>query len=113
MNGHRMSVIGNQQTYEGGHLRMIVRQLVGGWSFKEDDSSRSGQVPAVRLPPDGGVGLRCLALYSYFPQDAVTDELAFPKNAEVGEAEKLNDDWYSGVHAGRNGLFPSNHVRVL
>jgi hypothetical protein len=41
------------------------------------------------------------------------DELAFPKNAEIREAEQVNEDWFWGVYAGQKGLFPGNHVRVL
>ncbi|KAF2218479.1 hypothetical protein BDZ85DRAFT_299510 [Elsinoe ampelina] len=65
------------------------------------------------LPPDGGVGLRVQALWSYFPAEGVEDELAFPKNAEVREAEDINGDWFWGVYAGRRGLFPGNYGRVV
>ena len=111
--GHRMAVLGYQDTAQGGHLRITVREPVGGQAFKEDEISMSGHIPASGLPPDGGVGLRCLALYSYFPAEGVTDELAFPKNAEIREVGKLHDDWYWGVYAGDVNLFPSNHVRML
>ncbi|KAF4553377.1 Hypothetical protein D9617_7g031040 [Elsinoe fawcettii] len=65
------------------------------------------------LPPDGGVGLRVQALWSYFPAEGVQDELAFPKNAEIREAEDINGDWFWGVYAGRKGLFPGNYGRVV
>ena len=113
LSGHRMAVIGYQDTSDGGHLRMTVREPVGGWAFKEDDISMSSQIPSGGLPPDGGVGMRCLALYSYFPGEGLTDELAFPKNAEIREVENKNGDWFWGVYAGKINLFPSNHVRVL
>lgn len=113
LKGHRMAVVGYQDTSDGGHLRLTVREPVGGWAFKEDDISRRSQAPPGGFPPDGGVGMRCLALYSYFPADGVDDELAFPKNAEVREVENRNGDWFWGVYAGRINLFPSNHVRVL
>ncbi|KAK3718199.1 hypothetical protein LTR37_005314 [Vermiconidia calcicola] len=113
LQGHRMAVIGYQDRIEGGHVRRTVSEPVGGWDFKEDEGSRGGQIPSSGLPPAGGVGMRCLAVYNYFPNGDVTDELAFPKNAEIREAKSLNGEWYSGVYAGAVNLFPSNHVRTL
>lgn len=113
LQGHRMAIIGYQDTMEGGHLRMTVREPVGGWAFEEDEVSLSSQPPPSGFPPDGGIGMRCLAIYNYFPQEGVDDELAFPKNAEIREVEDKNGDWFVGVYAGAVNLFPSNHVRVL
>ncbi|KAL1635202.1 hypothetical protein SLS58_010372 [Diplodia intermedia] len=64
-----------------------------------------------QFPPDGGLGLRVLALWSYWPQEGVNDELMFPKGAEIREAEDINGDWYWGCYCGRKGLFPGNYVR--
>ena len=110
---HRMAVIGYQDTLEGGHLRVVVRDRVGGAAFREDGISLSRQQPPGGYPPDGGVGMRCLALYCYWPGEGVEDELAFPKNAEVREVEDRNGDWFWGVYGGVGRLFPSNHVRRL
>lgn len=106
---HRMAVVGFQDTPEGGQQRVVVRDMVGGWALKEDEAS--AQAPAQVLPPDGGVGLRCLTLWNRFVPE--TDELYFPKNAEIREAEQMNEDWFWGVYAGQKGVFPANHVRVL
>ena len=65
-----------------------------------------------KYPPDGGVGLRVLALWSYWPEEGVADELAFPKGAEIREVEDINRDWFWGCYAGRKGLFPGNYVKV-
>ena len=108
-----MAVVGYQDTHEGGHLRIVVRDRVGGAAFKEDEISLSGRAPPGGYPPDGGVGMRCLASWSYFAGDGVADEVSFPKNAEVREVEDRNGDWYWGVYGGKKGLFPSNHVRRL
>lgn len=113
LQGHRMVLIGYQDALEGGHLRTTIRELVGGWAFKEDSLSMSGQPPPNGYPPDGGMGSKCLALYNYVPKDGIVDELAFPKNAEIKEVEEMQADWYWGVYAGTINLFPSNHVRVL
>ncbi|KAF2650097.1 hypothetical protein K491DRAFT_761965 [Lophiostoma macrostomum CBS 122681] len=66
-----------------------------------------------RFPPNGGVGLRVLAAWSYFPTDGVQDELGFPKNAEIREAEDINGDWFWGTYCGGKGLFPGNYGRVV
>lgn len=105
LQNHRMSVVGFQDTPEGGQQRVVVRELVGGWALKDDGA------PQEIMPPDGGVGLRCLTLWNRFVPEE--DELAFPKNAEIREAEQVNEDWFWGVYAGQKGLFPGNHVRVL
>ena len=66
-----------------------------------------------RFPPDGGVGLIARAAYAWIPAEGVTDELSFPRGAEIREAMEILDEWYVGCYAGAKGLFPSNHVRVL
>ncbi|PNS19449.1 Class E vacuolar protein-sorting machinery protein hse1 [Sphaceloma murrayae] len=79
----------------------------------QDQGVTKGSGPALMLPPDGGVGLKVQALWSYFPAEGVGDELAFPKGSEIREVEDINGDWYWGVFAGRKGLFPGNHGRVI
>lgn len=66
-----------------------------------------------RYPPDGGVGLRLLATWQYWPDEGVQDELAFPRGAEIREAAAINEDWYWGVYCGAKGLFPANHVTTV
>ncbi|PGH09055.1 hypothetical protein AJ79_05784 [Helicocarpus griseus UAMH5409] len=65
------------------------------------------------FPPSGGVGLRLLALWSYYPDPDVTDEILFPRGAEITEAENINDDWMWGCYAGQKGLFPGGYVLVI
>ena len=125
-----------------GQRRIVVKDLVGGYALKDDGpnavgeewSWRDGQERQVRTistgsphtqlppdtnpllskyPPDGGVGLRVLGLWSYWPKEGVVDELAFPKGAEIREVEDINRDWFWGCYAGRKGLFPGNYVKVL
>jgi hypothetical protein len=57
--------------------------------------------------------LRVQALWSYFPGEGVSDELGFPRHAEIREAEDINGDWFWGVYAGSKGLFPGNYGRVV
>ncbi|KKK19742.1 hypothetical protein AOCH_006133 [Aspergillus ochraceoroseus] len=68
---------------------------------------------AFRFPPDGGIGLIVHAMWSYYPEDGVKDELMFPRGAEITEVENINDDWYWGCYAGMTGLFPGSHVEVV
>ncbi|KAI9882470.1 MAG: hypothetical protein M1823_005787 [Watsoniomyces obsoletus] len=82
-------------------------------SSKVDTISSSSISSPLHFPPDGGVGMRVLARWGYFPKDDVTDELMFPRNAEIREVEDINGDWYWGCYAGRKGLFPGPYVQVL
>lgn len=72
-----------------------------------------GIPPFRRFPPDGGVGLIVHALWSWYPEEEVEDELVFPRGAHITEAENINDDWFWGCYAGRTGLFPGSHVEVI
>ena len=112
--GHRMVIVGFEDR-DGGQLRIVVRDLVGGWAFKEDDEqARSPTSRATqRYPPDGGTGLRLQARWGYWPEEGVRDELAFPKIAEIREAADVNGEWYWGVYCGMMGLFPASHIAAL
>jgi hypothetical protein len=72
-----------------------------------------GISPFRRFPPDGGVGLVVHALWSWYPEDEVEDELVFPRGAHITEAENINDDWFWGCYAGRTGLFPGTHIEII
>lgn len=65
------------------------------------------------FPPDGGVGLRAVAKFSWYPEAGADDELMFPKGAVVAECRNVNDDWFHGTYMGSRGIFPSNYVVVL
>ncbi|KAK8159202.1 hypothetical protein IWX90DRAFT_389913 [Phyllosticta citrichinensis] len=111
--GHRMVVVGFEDR-DAGQRRIVTRDLVGGFALRDDDTPASpGGSSMAAFPPDGGLGLRAVALWSYYPAPHVRDELAFPKGAEIREAEDINGDWFWGVYAGAKGLFPGAYVRVL
>ena len=144
-NGHRMIVVGFQDS-EKGQRRIVVEDLVGGhalkeqdgspgaagarhWSWRDEDQTRqarsvSRSVANTNTPPgvetkirkyfpNGGVGMRVQALWGYWPQEGVRDELAFPKGAEIGECEDINGDWFFGHYCGRAGVFPGGYGRVV
>ncbi|KAH7063804.1 hypothetical protein BKA63DRAFT_183225 [Paraphoma chrysanthemicola] len=137
--GHRMVIVGFEDR-DGGQRRIVVRDLVGGYTLKEDDpdsgtrspttgvpmrewkwrdyngnvhnyrAPTTAAVPAQRLPPDGGIGLHLRARWNYLPEDGVKDELSFPRHGEIREATKINEDWYWGVYCGTTGLLPASFV---
>lgn len=144
-NGHRMIVIGFEDSVQG-QRRVVVEDLVGGhalndttdsegkvWRWRDESQQTQAKTistavngrsfggsiphpnnPAVgRYPPNGGVGMRVLALWSYWPQEGVEDELAFPRGAEIRECEDINGDWFLGIYCGRKGVFPGNYCRIL
>lgn len=69
--------------------------------------------PGQKFPPNGGSGMRVLALWSYWAAPDSVDELEFPKGALLSEVENINGDWFWGIYAGAKGLFPGNYVRIL
>ena len=73
-----------------------------------------GLTLSMRFPPDGGVGMRAVASWSWYPKDGVDpQELMFSRGAEVREIVDLNGDWYWGTYAGKGGLLPASYVRVF
>ncbi|KAF2803668.1 uncharacterized protein BDZ99DRAFT_399554 [Mytilinidion resinicola] len=115
LRGHRMVVVGFEDR-AGGQRRVVSRDLVGGLALRDEDgldSQALGLGTPGRFPPDGGVGLRVVALWARFPREGVEDELMFPKFAEIREAEDINGDWFWGCYAGAKGLFPGNFTRVV
>ncbi|KAI9753902.1 MAG: hypothetical protein M1815_005946 [Lichina confinis] len=79
----------------------------------QDGQKSSLSAPQSSFPPDGGVGMIVLARWGYFPNADVTDELMFPRGAEIREVEDINGDWYWGCYAGRKGLFPGPYVHLV
>ena len=114
LRGHRMSVIGYQETPTPagpGQLRVTMKDIVGGWRLKDDTTLNSSDRRAI--PADTGADKRSLAVWSRWPKEADKDELAFPKNAEFREVEDLNPDWSVAVYASKVGLVPLNYTRRL
>ncbi|KAE8375373.1 hypothetical protein BDV26DRAFT_268002 [Aspergillus bertholletiae] len=110
---------------EGAERRKKASRIRAPWSSTLGDRSNSYSEPSTpttptpnasssrRFPPDGGVGLVVHALWSWYPENGVKDELMFPRGAEITEAENINDDWYWGCYAGLTGLFPGTHVFIV
>ena len=111
-------------TPTGGNPAWRWREEDGTWnspsSMRNNTSSGAAMasaplppVTSARFPPDGGRGMKVMALYSYWPGEEVKDELAFPKFAEMREVIDINGDWFFGVYCGEKGLFPGNYARII
>lgn len=144
---------------KGGQRRVVVRDLVGGWTLSQeplqggpavtvstlhpriehekwtwanglkcrlvtkDVGNTAAQVSAVpgmvlhgltsEFPPEGGSGLKAMALWSWWPSEESKDELAFSKGGEIREVVDVNGDWFFGSYMGTKGLFPAPYVRIL
>ncbi|KAL4780961.1 hypothetical protein BJX76DRAFT_350516 [Aspergillus varians] len=125
------STVGDWSWKEGPERRKKTSRIRSTWNTDRDRTPNSEpgtpsslnhsqpQSPSMapstsrRFPPDGGVGLIVHAMWSWYPEDGVQDELMFPRGAEITEAENINDDWYFGSYAGMTGLFPGTHVSVV
>ena len=141
--GHRMvMIVIDLASNPGGGRRTVVRDLVGGhalqedenqeenggtvrkseWKWKEENTIRTfamqkrsstSNASQASFPPSGGTGLRATALWSYYPQEGVQDELSFPRAAVITEAVDINGDWFWGVYCGKGGLWPGDYARVV
>ncbi|KAL4926020.1 SH3 domain protein [Aspergillus undulatus] len=127
------STVGDWSWKEGSERRKKASRIRSAWNNDRDRDRTPGSEPGTpsslnpgspqspatapsvsrRFPPDGGVGLIVHALWSWYPEEGVHDELLFPRGAEITEAENINDDWYWGCYAGMTGLFPGSHVSVV
>ncbi|SZF00453.1 unnamed protein product [Blumeria hordei] len=80
---------------------------------KTPPASVLAQAQDISFPPNGGTGMRVVAKWGWYPVKGVDDELLFPRGAEIRECKDVNGDWFYGSYMGRQGLFPSNYVRVI
>ncbi|KAK0115731.1 hypothetical protein ONS96_014168 [Cadophora gregata f. sp. sojae] len=90
------------------HVKLVTSDVI-----KSPPVNYPDIVLDATFPPDGGVGMVCVAEWSWYPAAGADDELMFPKGAEVRECRNVNDDWFHGTYMGKRGLFPSPYVRVL
>ena len=155
--GHRIVVL-RFEDLKGGQRRVVVRDLMGGWTLSQEPlqggpavtistlhprtehekwawanglkcrlvtkdvgavAAQVSTVPGMVLqgftsefPPEGGSGIKAVALWSWWPAEESNDELAFPKGSEIREVVDVNGDWFFGAYMGTKGLFPAPYVRV-
>ncbi|KAG0648384.1 hypothetical protein D0Z07_5117 [Hyphodiscus hymeniophilus] len=105
---------GELQKWSWGDKKHPLDKLVTKDVMRTAPTHTDGMVIQSGFPPDGGLGMRCLANWSWYGStDGADDELMFPKGAELGECVNVNTDWFHGAYMGKMGLFPGNFVRIL
>ena len=110
------SIQRQRQEDEQRQSRSVSKDHVSRANDMQDPPLVDGAVAPPLLktyPPNGGVGMRVQALWSWWPAEGANDELAFPKGAEIRECKNVNGEWYWGSYCGRLGLFPSEYGKVL
>ncbi|KAI9652507.1 MAG: hypothetical protein M1829_001523 [Trizodia sp. TS-e1964] len=70
------------------------------------------ETPSPNSAPDGikVTARSATAIYDY--QAAEGNELSFPEGAKITSVEFPDEDWWSGEHGGKLGLFPANYVQL-
>ncbi|MED6259637.1 Intersectin 1 (SH3 domain protein) [Ilyodon furcidens] len=63
-----------------------------------------------KLAPASTVLCQVIGMYDYVAQN--DDELAFQKGQVINVLNKDDCDWWKGELNGREGLFPSNYVKL-
>ncbi|OJJ47263.1 hypothetical protein ASPZODRAFT_1932863 [Penicilliopsis zonata CBS 506.65] len=114
--GSTPSTTGDWSWKEGSERRKKASRVRNHqWEHKQSPSSTpTDTVPGLGLlAPAPAVGLLVHARWAWLPDDGVTDELLFPRGAEISEVENVNDDWFWGWYAGVSGLFPGAHTVIL
>lgn len=96
---------GKHADNDGSHVRLVTSDVM-----KTSPTSSPDLVIERNFPPSGGVGMKALAVWSWYP--AEHDELLFPKGAELRECKDVNGDWFHGSYMGKTGLFPSPYIRI-
>ena len=120
LRNHRMIIVGFEDGPTG-QRRVVVKDLVGGHARKDtttattttNSPNTSTSAFPSNIPVSGGTGLKATALWAYWPNEGVEDELGFPKGAEITEARDINGDWWEGWYCGRGGLWPEGYARVM
>lgn len=90
------------------HKKLVTKDVM-----KSVPAGSSSTAHEQGFPPDGGVGMKAVAIWGWYPTEGADDELLFPKGAEVRECKDVNTDWFYGTYMGKSGLFQANYVRVL
>lgn len=102
------------QKWSWGDKKHALDKLVTKDVMRTAPTSSEGMILQSGFPPDGGLGMKCVANWSWYGStEGADDELMFPKGAELRECVDVNTDWFHGSYMGKMGLFPGNFVRIL
>uniref|UniRef100_A0A3Q2T863 Intersectin-1 n=1 Tax=Fundulus heteroclitus TaxID=8078 RepID=A0A3Q2T863_FUNHE len=105
-----------QLTLAPGQLILIRKKNPGGWWEGElqarGKKRQIGWFPAnyVKLLSPSTTLCQVIGMYDYVAQN--DDELAFQKGQVINVLNKDDCDWWKGELNGREGLFPSNYVKL-
>uniref|UniRef100_A0A8C5AQ49 Intersectin 1 (SH3 domain protein) n=1 Tax=Gadus morhua TaxID=8049 RepID=A0A8C5AQ49_GADMO len=105
-----------QLTLAPGQLILIRKKNPGGWWEGElqarGKKRQIGWFPAnyVKLLSPSTTLCQVIGMYDYVAQN--DDELAFLKGQVITVISKDDCDWWKGELNGREGLFPSNYVKL-
>uniref|UniRef100_A0A8C2X721 Intersectin-1 n=1 Tax=Cyclopterus lumpus TaxID=8103 RepID=A0A8C2X721_CYCLU len=105
-----------QLTLAPGQLILIRKKNPGGWWEGElqarGKKRQIGWFPAnyVKLLSPSTTVCQVIGMYDYVAQN--DDELAFLKGQVITVVNKDDCDWWKGELGGREGLFPSNYVKL-
>lgn len=88
------------------HIKLVTMDV-----SKTAPTTSPGIVIEEGFPSSGGLGSSGVARWAWYPEDGATDELMFPKGAEVRECKDVNGDWFHGTYMGKRGMFPAPYVR--
>uniref|UniRef100_A0A671WSX7 Intersectin 1 n=1 Tax=Sparus aurata TaxID=8175 RepID=A0A671WSX7_SPAAU len=105
-----------QLTLAPGQLILIRKKNPGGWWEGElqarGKKRQIGWFPAnyVKLLSPSTTVCQVIGMYDYVAQN--DDELAFQKGQVITVLNKDDCDWWKGELNGREGLFPSNYVKL-
>jgi hypothetical protein len=94
--------------FDGVHKKLVTTNVM-----ETAPASVPDLVQEKGFPPDGGVGMVGVALWSWYPGVGAEDELLFPKGAEIVDCKDVNGDWFHGTYMGKKGLFPAPYVKML
>ncbi|KAK2066887.1 hypothetical protein P8C59_000667 [Phyllachora maydis] len=108
------------QWYEGEQkLERLVTLEAGASTKALVDSNRARLDPGLlgrltdKFPRNGGSGAAGTARWAWWRTEPdATDELLFPKGAEITEIEDANKEWFFGVYMGAKGLFPGAYLKM-
>lgn len=97
-------------TWHDGHQE--YERLVAANVAETAPASDPGVSSTQQFPADGGAGWRGRAGWSWYPEGGVSNELMFPKGAEIREIRDMNGDWFFGSYMDKAALFPAPYVTL-
>ncbi len=93
--------------YDSAHKKLVTTNVMNKAPINPPD-----MVIERGFPPDGGVGLRAVAGWGWYPAEGDEDELMFPRGAEIRECKDIGEEWFHGTYMGKRGIFPAPYVTI-